>query len=397
MIILDKSFDKRSNCFSFLIKIKLKDYLQIVEEAFEEKGHLEGQREKLSTTTAIRIRRRMVNDLYSGAIMPPVVIGILVEEAELQDIDTWITTNAENNFVNIDEDNISIIDGMQRTAAYLEIQSTETEDNLIRMEIWVATSVENLTYRMLVLNTGQAPWNLRRQLEVVFRPLIKTINSDLLTQYPELKDKVTIAYIDDKKARTQSGIYHANQVIETYIAYGLRKDKVDTQTVLADEFSKLDMIDAVSNNEFVVDYTKVFGNMCKLDLEFSNFKDKLSDGSYSIGKHIFDSQPARIGFITAAAQKTMGVPGITRSAGQHQEALTKIINRCNQILTYLQSGLTQEQAIEFFSFDVLNERISKLSTVRIGDEERNLFREAFKTFFENEDIITSLAPCWRAY
>lgn len=397
MDLLDTLYDERSKCYSFLFKMTLKEYLNITEEAYEEKGHLEGQRDKLSTTTAIRIRRRMINDLEAGAILPPVVLGILIEESSFGAIEEWIRINKENAFSEIDEDNISIIDGMQRTTAYIAINSPLTENNEIRVEIWVSTNVENLTYRMLVLNTGQAPWNLRRQLEVIFRPLIKTITIDLFEQFPDLKENVTIPYIDDKTSRTKGGVYHANQIIETYIAFALRKDKVDTQSVLADEFSKLDMIDAVSNSEFIKDFTIVLGSMCKLDLEFSKFNNKLSDGKISIGRNIFDSQPARIGFFTSAAQKVMGVPGVERSKEEQKEALDKVKNRCNKILEYVKTINSEDQAKEFFSFDILNERISKLSTARIGDEERTLFKEAFKVFFDNEDIVNTLGPCWRAY
>lgn len=38
-------------------------------------------------------------------------------------------------------------------------------------EFWLAKSVRALVYRMLVLNTGQVPWTLSRQLGVVFEPL----------------------------------------------------------------------------------------------------------------------------------------------------------------------------------------------------------------------------------
>lgn len=57
---------------------------------------------------------------------------------------------------------------------------------------------------MLVLNTGQTPWNTRRQVEVIYGNLSKNIEDELYNQYPELFDKVDIYGIDDGKRRTQA-------------------------------------------------------------------------------------------------------------------------------------------------------------------------------------------------
>ena len=49
------------------------DYLALVEQAYQNRGGIDFQREKLRTTSAIRIRRRMVADVVQGAVLPPVV------------------------------------------------------------------------------------------------------------------------------------------------------------------------------------------------------------------------------------------------------------------------------------------------------------------------------------
>ena len=55
---------------------------------------------------------------------------------------------------------------------------------------------------MLVLNTGQTPWNTRRQIEVIYGNLSRNIERELYNNYPELKEKIDIYGIDDGKYRT---------------------------------------------------------------------------------------------------------------------------------------------------------------------------------------------------
>lgn len=86
----------------------------------------------------------------------------------------WLTANAED---------LSLIDGMQRTTAMVEAAKTSNlSDYEIRLEFWLAKNINNLIYRMLVLNSGQVPWDVRRQLETVFGSVLKQIqleNADI--------------------------------------------------------------------------------------------------------------------------------------------------------------------------------------------------------------------------
>jgi hypothetical protein len=89
------------------------DYLGLVESAYEKRGGIEFQREKLRTTSAIRIRRRMVEDIVEGAVLPPVVVGVVLTSGSFESI-----TRASAGFIltKVKEqvsDRISIIDGMQ--------------------------------------------------------------------------------------------------------------------------------------------------------------------------------------------------------------------------------------------------------------------------------------------
>ena len=94
----------------------------------------------------------------------------------------------------------------------------------MRIEFWLATNTNSLIYRMLVLNTGQVPWDLRRQIEVIHKPLIK-----------ELKQNSSIELLekDDERRRARAGQFQANRIVELYMVFGARKEKIDTKERLA--------------------------------------------------------------------------------------------------------------------------------------------------------------------
>ncbi len=174
--------------------VTVKEYLALVESAYAKRGGLKHQRDALKTTTARRIRARMVSDAKRGAILPPVVIGVVVDPLLLSKIPEMSPAETVQYISEKLVDTISIIDGMQRTTA-LRDAIEEEEDAVgklpVRIECWIAQSTDSLIYRMLVLNTGQVPWNLSRQLQVVYSPLIdkmkKRVNFErvLDTEKPE--------------------------------------------------------------------------------------------------------------------------------------------------------------------------------------------------------------------
>ena len=63
--------------------------------------------------------------------------------------------------------------------------------------------------------------NLRRQIETVFSSMINEMTSAV----PEME----VYTIDEPNRRSQGGQYHANDLIELYLSFGGRKEKVDTK------------------------------------------------------------------------------------------------------------------------------------------------------------------------
>lgn len=387
--------DTRVNCVSFMTSMTVQEYLGLVIEAYKERGGIEGQREPLKTTSAKRIRKRMVEDLLAGAVLPPVVIGKVVDTLNgLDNVDAMKTAISGG-----DKSELSIIDGMQRTTALLEAfeqAKEQIKDHRLRVEFWVAEETESLVYRMLVLNTGQVPWNLSRQLQVVYAPLVA-----------EMKDKITFDRVLDVQAgerRTKAGQYRPDDLAELFIAFGLRKTDVDTKETLADEFSRLDMAEALSSHLYKEFFYPTVQMMVALDLAFSRLDDQIAqanaddeaDGKQLVGRNVFDSKPARIGFVVSIAIAVMGRIGMEKD--KDQNAMEQRIAAIEKGLETLVGKLQKMDAgdlRDFLKLGVLQQRLYGTKRSAVGRYERAFFEEAFKILIDEKFNIPSLETCWR--
>ncbi len=394
---LDNLLDKKSKCHSILVTLKVSEYLNLIKKSYENQGQLDGQRDKLKTTSGTRIRSRMTEDFKQNAILPPVVLGLVVEEEIYEEIGKFSTKEELAEFLkSCDKNKISIIDGMQRTTVYLDTAET-TNEYIIRCEFWITAKTESLTYRMLVLNTGQVPWNLRRQVEVVYAPLLEEIENRVYEFYPELKGPLNLYSIDEKGARTKPADFHKNHIVELYLSFGLRKEKIDTGNILAEDFSRLDMIEAMSQKEFFNDFIHIFSMLCKLDIAISeNLKNPLNEyDKIVVGRHLFDSMPAKVGFVVSASQIIYGRLGTKRAFEDQEKSIKSIILRVNSLIEKIES-IEEPNKEAFYSFSILNEQIKHAPTNRIGDWQRTFYLESFRLLL-TDTFIESLEPSWRAY
>lgn len=380
--------DTRTNCYSAIFEMTVQDYIQLVEKIFNNKGGLKEQREPLKTSSAIRIRKQMIKDILAGTILPPIVLGIILEEEQFSNIQTKKIDEIQSIVSSIKESNITIIDGMQRTTSILQaIDEGLSLETIIRVEFWIANKLNSLIYRMLILNTGQVPWNLRRQIETVFSSMIEEIQ--------EKVKNIELYKVDDANRRTKGGQYHANDIIELYLAFGGRKEKVDTKERLADEFTRLDFIEATENKNFSDDFYDTLQLLTSLDIEISNFESKINDLRFSSGKDIFKSQPAKVGFVTAISKKIYGRPGVEKKSEQIEIDKTNTFRDIQKLIDKI-NKFSPEQLESFLSLVTLSEKLN-IKSSRVGDFEREFFTKAFETLIEENEGLASLEICWQSF
>ncbi|MEQ1891603.1 MAG: hypothetical protein ABL998_03595 [Planctomycetota bacterium] len=378
--------DGRIKCRYLLMSMSVSRYLNLVQSAYRDKGGIDGQREVVKTATANRIRSRMAADLRAGAIIPPIVLGAVTSSSQINKSD-WEQSSVEKLLRTLGGDEISIIDGMQRTAVLFENREQVVGD--VRVELWLAPSTQQLLYRMLVLNTGQIPWNLRRQLEIVHGSLLEEIKN-------ALNGRVAVYKADDKRRRTKAGEFQSNDVVEMYLAYNLRKPHVDKESVLVDQFSKLDLIDAVSENPDLNDFAEAMGRLIDLDVAFSRARSSAVDKQFSSGRSIFDKVSACAGFMAAYSQFVRGKIKMDRDASSAKGQLRRLEESCSAVANGLK-GMNPTDVQEFLALETLREVSQrKGGALSIGEQERELFMAAFRLLFEEGRVLKSLEPCWRA-
>ncbi|MBM9593432.1 hypothetical protein [Roseitranquillus sediminis] len=382
-------YDDRTECYSVMTDMPAGHYLDLVEPAHSAKGALSGQRDTLKTTTAKRIRDRMVSDIRRGAVLPPVVVGVVVSEEAFA---TYSTDNHDDDLATLmlpnDKAELSIIDGMQRTAALKEAATIDANvrSRKMRVEFWLTRSIGGMIYRMLVLNTGQVPWTLARQLSVVYSPLLKEINE----RVPELGRVFTP---DKPGRRVASGEFSSDALVELYIAFSLRKTSVDTREALSDEFSRLDFVENLSEATFQQSFYDCLSALVVLDRSFSRY-DEGSTGRFTKGRNIFDSQPARIGFVVAVAQFVLGRPGLDRSAPDRAARMEKIGREARSFADHL-DGMDTPELRDFLRLDVLAETLDR-RVGQVGRYERGVFFDGFSVLIDESFNLPNMEPCWRA-
>lgn len=384
--------DSRVNCLSVMTTMSIRDYLEKVRSAYENRGGIAGQREKLQTTSAIRIRKRMVDDIQAGAVLPPVVIGIVLSVKLLRSFRTATTLVRQEIIRTVDAERFSIIDGMQRTTALIEAfeGSVPSPDRRVRVEFWIAAGTGSLIYRMLVLNTGQVPWNLRRQIEVVFRSLVVELKQSV--------QELEVLESNQPRRRSRGGQFQADDLVELFLVFGARKEKINIRERLADEFTRLDFMEAAAKNDFTQSFCKTLEELVQLDIGFDRYRSTRQDpGRFVSGKDLFASQPACVGFMTALALEVFGRPGVERGETEQGKRLRDLIQKLSVLRKHL-SALDDEAVGEFLCLRTLNESLSRIKTSQsVGDSEREYFLKAFQVLLEEGGKLQDMEPCWRAY
>lgn len=384
--------DGRVACWSMMTGMSVANYLALVEKAYKSRGGIAGQREPLKTTTGKRIRQRMVEDIKQGAVLPPVVIGVVIH-GDLEPIAQLSANEILDRMGGEWIDSISIIDGMQRTTALQEAlaEKGEVADRNVRVECWLAQNTDSLIYRMLILNTGQVPWNIKRQLSVVYAPLIKEIESKVSF------DKLIT--LEKPGRRTKGGEFNADSLVDAYLAFGLRRTEIDTQETLAEEFSRLDIADAITTKKFDHYFPSIVQCLVDLDKAFARLDvadegEDAANSKYQIGRNIFDGQPARVGFVVACAIAVLGRLGMDKDTAESDAALEELTSGADALVERLMA-LQKAELGEFLKLDVLRDMLGGQKRSAVGRHERTFFENAFGILIKEKFDVKSMEACWR--
>jgi hypothetical protein len=239
---------------------------------------------------------------------------------------------------------------------------------------------------MLVLNTGQVPWTLNRQLSVVYAPLLTEIKENV----PEI-DRIFSP--DRPGRRVGPAQFGSDALVEMYLAFSLRKTNVDSREELSEEFSRLDFVENLAERGFQTQFYTTLSMLVSLDKAFSKY-DAGGTGRFSKGRNVFGGQPARIGFIVAVSQAALGRPGLDKKPSERRAKMSSMRKEAEALASRLDK--TSSEAVgEFLKLDVLTEMLDKRVS-QVGRYERTVFFEGFKVLIEEKFNLPNMEPCWRA-
>ena len=372
-----------------------RQYLELIKEVYADSGGIEGQRAPLKTKTGIVIRRRMVEDIRKGAILPPIVVGAVVTEQIIEKAHLCINNDQFAKLVmSIERSDLSIIDGMQRTTALQEALNPDhaglADQFVVRIDLWLAHSIDSLVYRMLVLNTGQVPWDIKRQLETIYKQVLSEIEKEV--------PGVDVFNIDDKERRSAAGQYRSTRIVELFLAFTSRKPHIELKERVAEDFARMEATEATANERALPTFVKTMSLLARLDKAFASTSMRAEfvqeKTRFKEGRDIFTSAPASIGFSAAAAQFLLGEPGYDFDFLD----LDNKISILSQSIDVVEGKIRQsvDKGDDFIDYLTLNEKIS-LRSGRIGEYEREFFFRAFAHLFRNAGRLNTLTPCWSAY
>ena len=380
--------DSRVNGYSISTVVTITEYLDwFVEYGLPNK--LEDQRPVMKTRSANMIRKRLVDDLQQGAVIPPIVLGFTDDNIK-GDLKSDIIEEILNNHIS----QATVIDGMQRSEA-LRLASEENAaigDNPLRLEIWITPNAISLIYRMLVLNTGQTPWDVKRQMEVVYKPLVEECEHAV--------QGIVINRKNDNARRRNGGEYTANSIVELFLAFSSKKEIINTADKLADDFTRLDVTKMTSSPERSNIFYKCMNMLYLFDKAISKYDgandEKIEGDKICSGMDLFTQMPAKIGFIVALAQSILGRTGTDKPIKEQDENLKRILDDFKVFCTKIET-MNNDELGEFLSFGMLNDVLKGLSIKKIGDEQRRFFTVGFEALVRNGFTSDTMELDWRAY
>ena len=270
--------------------------------------------------------------------------------------------NLVKNDFKKEKDEISILDGMQRIQALKDATTRKKIDHNLRVEFWFASDESALLYRMLVLNSGQIPWSLQKQLEVVFKPVLKNLKHD-------------VEYLEE--------LYKDAEILELFLAFISRRVRIDKRQQLAEYQSALDIMSLIRDRsgKSINKFQAILQKMIEIDLLLKNIENR----------YVFDNQTARIGFIVACSEKIFGLLGNEKEKDHFEleKNFNDAIEKLNEIKNQIQYNDTKENK-RFLDLELLKETLHSIPR----DKHRQAFLDGFKIIF-SEPEIHSLAVCWK--
>ena len=176
----------------------------------------------------------------------------------------------------------------------------------------------------------------------------------------------------------------------------MRRAEFDIRDRVAEDFARMDAIEASAHNEFIGLFIRALRLVAQLDRAFSAGVDRPSsrDERFSDGRKLFQAYPPLVGFFVAVAVNVFDQPGFSIDWESVDAKMMSVEAAIGTIVGRL-GRLSPDQIDEFLDIPLLNERLAQRSG-QVGRFERDFFIRAFIAMIANAARLPDLSPCWQA-
>lgn len=370
--ILGLAQDKRTDTPVVYAQIPISEFLPLVGTEFESFA-IQRRREKHKTY------ERMKKDLIAGALLPSITLAVKPERvAAIRPLHA--ASDYQQLAISLSQPGgVNILDGLQRTYIIKDLQDEGVElnaDQTLHLEFWLEESINNLVYRIIVLNAGQKPMSMRHQIELLF----STLKQRLEDKIPSLE----IYRERDQTRRRRSKKFALDRLASAYQSYITRSPEVSRENVVAQQIIEADAMDA-SEEELTTEFNsflRLLARYCDLDDHVCRIYVQQDDeGDIPTGANWFGSENVLQSFFAANSQYAVSELQKTRS----DKAL-------DHLLSTLAASSQGDDPLGLRRLLEIQQGFNPRK-VNIGAATRKLLMNGFKELMRNEGE-TPMEDCW---
>lgn len=267
--IIGKGKDLRTNTNVVYAQMSIDDYLALVGDDFNNFS-IQRRREKHKAYA------RLKNDIIGGALLPAITLAVIPDTAE--SLIKYVDGNDDEMLEEFlaKPGTVNILDGLQRTYILKDLKDSGVVfkmDQKLHLEFWIEPSINNLIYRIIVLNAGQKPMSMRHQIEVLF----KTFKDMLEREIPGLEIFVEV----DSARRTKSRKYSFERVVTAYQSFLSKSPEAQKENIIAQKLVEEDILS--ESEEELTDKYNLFKKYLNVYADIDDSVCMIYDGSLGAG------------------------------------------------------------------------------------------------------------------
>jgi hypothetical protein len=321
----------------------------------------------------------MKKDLIAGALLPSITLAVKPERvAAIRPLHA--ASDYQQLAISLSQPGgVNILDGLQRTYIIKDLQDEGVElnaDQTLHLEFWLEESINNLVYRIIVLNAGQKPMSMRHQIELLF----STLKQRLEDKIPSLE----IYRERDQTRRRRSRKFALDRLASAYQSYITRSPEVSRENVVAQQIIEADAMDA-SEEELTTEFNsflRLLARYCDLDDHVCRIYVQQDDeGDMPTGANWFGSENVLQSFFAANSQYAVSELQKRRS----DKAL-------DHLLSTLAASSQGDDPLGLRRLLEIQQGFNPRK-VNIGAATRKLLMNGFKELMRNEGE-TPMEDCW---